>query len=266
MNFIKNICFSGIALLLSASAVAQDYSINAGDKIFSLNLGNKVNYGFVSHYETNQSTNSSSAGELSQPTYITGYTNDVSNAIGVEFKYFVTSQIAVRLSGAGMISGAPSQDFVEGVDVLESNDPMAKVPSYAMTEGLNTQQYYVDLGADYYFTTSIDRLYPYVGVQGNFIYGSLELSDGYLGLDDNDEVLPTHDTRKGESYGFGGSLVGGVDYYLAPGFFLGVEIKAVSYMQSVKNIYHQSGLEAQNTYSHNTSFLTQPIIKLGFKF
>ncbi|WP_075601780.1 BT1926 family outer membrane beta-barrel protein [Saccharicrinis aurantiacus] len=268
MNFIKKIGISSMALMLSVSAFAQDYGIKAGDKIISLNLGSKVNYGYVSEYDVNRTVNNyDNTGYLSQPTYISSYTNDVSNAIGVEFKYFVTSQIAVRLSGAGMISSAPSQDYIEGIDDLTgSNDPSASVPSYAMTEGRNTQNYYVDLGADYYFVTGIDRLNPYIGIQGNFIYGSLELTDGYRGLDDNGEVLPTYDTRQGESYGFGGSLVGGVDYYLAPGFFLGVEIKAASYLQTTKNIYHQTGLEAQSTYSHNTSFLTQPLIKVGFKF
>ena len=66
----------------------------------------------------------------------------------------------------------------------------------------------------------------------------MEIFDGFRGFDKDAGVIPTYDNRLGEIYGVGGSLVGGFDYYFAEGLFLGIEIKAASYMYNVKEIYH----------------------------
>jgi len=285
MKKILFVCMICVLALLGISnmAIAQEYAPQAGDKIVSLRLGRAVDYGDVNFYEINRGTQSSST-SISQPYSATNYqTNSVVNAIGVEAKYFVTSQIAVRFAGSGIISSSPSRDAVQGVsDPTGVNYPGTTLPSYVMLEGKTTKQFHIDLGADYYFTTKIARLQPYAGIQLNSIYGQMEIFDGFRGVYQQDqgkwidgeyvvtaeegEVIPTYDTRRGEAYGLGASIVGGIDYYLAEGFFLGVEIKGASYMYNVKKIFHQQGMEAQDAATHNTSFLTQPVIKLGFKF
>nr|WP_319399365.1 BT1926 family outer membrane beta-barrel protein [uncultured Carboxylicivirga sp.] len=266
----KKVIFS-IACVLglcSLSINAQDYAPQAGDKIVSLRLGKAVDYPSLSSYEVNRGTTNSSV-NMAQPVTRSSFFNDNSsivNAIGVEAKYFITSNIAARIAGGGLMVSSPSQDAVEGVGDVYNDYPGTAIPGYAHMEGRTTMQFYGDLGVDYYFTTKVPRLFPYVGLQGNGVYGQMEISDGYRGLDGNGQVIPSYDTRRGEVYAFGGSLVGGVDYYLAEGFFFGFEIKAASYMYNVKRIFHQQGMEAQDADSHVTSLFAEPVIKLGFKF
>ncbi len=249
------------------NAKAQEYQPQAGDKMISLRLGKAVDYGTLSSYEVNSSLSSSTT-SISQPVsayYLSNSNNSIVNAIGIEAKYFLSSNIALRFSGGGLLTASPSQDLMEGV----SNDydyPGTSIPTYAHLEGKTTYQFYGDLGADYYFNTSVNRLFPFVGIQVNSVYGRMEIYDGYRGVDNNEEVIPTYDTRRGEIYALGGSLVGGIDYYLSEGFFFGIELKCVSYMYNAKRVFHQPGLEAQDADTHVTSFLSQPVIKLGFKF
>jgi outer membrane protein W len=256
--------------LLSGGVMAQSYSPQAGDKSVSLRFGRAVSFGDLRYYEINRSTGSSSSElpAISVPSSGSFSTdNDMTNMIGVEVKYFLSSQLALRFSGAGAITGSPSQDAVSGVaDATGTNYPGSYLPGWKMVEGRTTNQFYADLGADYYFASKYTRVNPYAGVQVNSTYAQMEIFDGYRGLDNDGEVIPTYDTRRGEAYGLGGSLVGGVDYYLTEGFILGIEIKAVSYMYNVKRVFHQSGMEAQEADTHNTHFLSQPVIKLGFRF
>jgi outer membrane protein W len=258
-------------LLLAGGAVAQSFSPQAGDKSVALRFGRAVSFGDLSFYEVNRSVNYSPSGtlpSLNEASSIEFSTeNSMANMVGVEFKYFITSQIAARFSGSGAIAGSPSQDAVEGVnDPTGEYYPGTYLQGWRMFEGRTTKQLYIDLGADYYFASNYSRVNPYGGVQFNSSYGQLELFDGYRGLDGNDEVIPTYDTRRGEAYALGGSIVGGIDYYLAEGLILGIEIKAINYMYEAKRIFHQSGMDAQDADTHNTAFLSQPVIKLGFRF
>nr|WP_319399363.1 BT1926 family outer membrane beta-barrel protein [uncultured Carboxylicivirga sp.] len=249
-------------------AEAQEYAPQAGDKTISLRLGKSVDYPSLSYYEVNagMSSNSVSIGQPVSRSSFYSDGNSIVNAIGVEGKYFLTSNIALRLAGGGMIVSSPSRDAVEGVGSVYYDYPGTAIPGYAHLEGRTTMQFYGDVGADYYFATKVPRLFPYAGVQANGVYGQMEIYDGYRGLDGNGEVIPTYDTRRGEVYAFGGSLVGGVDYYLAEGFFFGFEIKTVSYMYNVKRIFHQQGMEAQEAASHVTTIFAEPVLKIGFKF
>jgi len=266
--FVCIICVLSL-LGISNTVSAQEYAPQTGDKIVSLRLGKAVSVGYVSYNSVNQVANGSQNTHISQPNSVANdfTNNNIVNAIGIEAKYFLKSNIALRFAGSGILSASPAQDVTEGVQDPDGNNyPGTTIPAFRHLEGKATKQFYLDLGADYYFATKIARLQPYLGVQLNSNYGQLEIFDGYRGLDGGGEVIPTYDTRRGEAYGLGGSVVGGVDYYLAEGLFLGLEIKAASYMYNVNRIFHQPGMEAQEAATHNTSFLTQPVIKLGFKF
>jgi outer membrane protein W len=257
--------------LLSGGVMAQSYSPQAGDKSVSLRFGRAVSFGDLSYTEINRGTSSYSSLELpaiSAPSSSRFSTqNDMTNMIGVEVKYFLSSQLALRFSGAGAITGSPSQDAVSGIDdATGEHYPGSYLPGWKMVEGRTTNQFYIDLGADYYFASKYARVNPYAGAQINSTYGQMEIFDGFRGLNNDGEVIPTYDTRRGEAYALGGSLVGGVDYYLSEGFILGIEIKAVNYMYNVKRVFHQSGMEAQEADTHNIHFLSQPVIKLGFRF
>lgn len=241
------------------------FAPQAGDKMVSLKIGRLIDYGEVSAYYVNSSASSSTT-YIGYPTMSTDDASTTISIIGVEAKYFINSKMAIRLGGGGAVAAAPSQDYVDGVSVSGSTYSSSSIPSYAMLEGKTTMEMYGDLGLDYYFTTKVNRLFPFIGLEGSGVYGQMEIWDGYSGLDGDDEVIATYDTRRGEAYAFGGGLNGGVDYYLAEGLFFGVEVNIASYMYSVKTIFPQTGMDPIESMAHNLSFLSQPIIKLGFKF
>lgn len=192
--------------------------------------------------------------------------NDVTNMIGVEGKYFVTSEIAARLSFSGAFDGSPSRDFTEGVDDPTGEYyPNTYLPPYKMKEGYSRQRFFLDLGADYYLPSNYERVAPYAGVQFNTIYGKMEVFDGFRGLKNN-EVIATFAKRNGVGYSIGGSIVAGIDYYLSESMLLGIEIKALSYFYSVKKVYSQPGIKPQISDSHNTSYFASPTLKIGFRF
>lgn len=263
---VNIICFVLLAGIISVNA--QDFVSQAGDKMVSLRLGKAVDYPSLTSYEVNSGTTNSSV-NMSQPVDVYSFygdNNSIVNAIGIEAKYFLSSNVALRIGGGGMMVSSPAQDAVDGIGDINTDYPGTAIPGYAHQDGKTTMQFYGCLGADYYFATKVPRLFPYLGLQGNGVYGQMEIFDGYRGLDNNGEVVPTYDTRRGEVYAFGGSLIGGIDYYLSEGFFFGFEIKAASYMYNVKRIFHQQGLEAQEADSHVSRFLAEPVLKIGFKF
>lgn len=250
--------------------MAQTTAPKAGNISVALKFGKAVSFSDLRFYEVNNGAtyNNGVLPELASPK-MGSYSefNSFTNMIGIEGKYFVTDKIATRLSASGAIKSQPATDFVEGVEDPEGiNYPGTIVHSYPMQLGYNSKQFYLDLGADYYFSVGSPRLHPYGGIQLNTAYTNLEIWDGYRGLDNNREVIPTRDTRKGEVFAWGGSLIAGVDYYLAEGFFLGVEIKALNYLYAGKKVYPQTGVAPQTANNHNTLFLSQPVLKIGFSF
>src|SRR5690554_2830562 len=270
-KLIMSWLFSGVMLLTPLVVSAQEFGPQAGDMSLSLRFGKAVSFD-IDAYEVNRNTDSyysdydlPAANEPYSINYNTS--SSFTNISGVEFKYFVTNQIAVRFSGSGALSGLPSQDQTpEITDPSGVNYPGTTIPGWRMLEGKTSKQFYIDLGADYYFSSKYDRVSPYGGVQFNSVYSQMEIFDGFRGVDEDDEVIPTFDTRRGEGFSYGFSLIGGIDYYLTDALILGIEVKALSYMYAGKKIFHQPGMSAQPADKHVMSFLAQPSIKLGFRF
>ncbi len=258
-----------VGIVYCASA---QYASKAGDVVFGIKYGQAATFADVTVSEVNSGTNPfySQPGNgvnLSEPSLGVYSFGRANSTLGIEIKYFVTDDIAVRLNGGGLFGGAPSKDYVEGVaDPDGINYPGTYIPGHNMFEGRAKQSYFVDLGGDYYLSSKYERVAPYAGLQFNGLYSQLIVFDGYRGLDGNQEVLPTYDDRKGEAYALGGSLVFGVDYFLTEALLIGIEAKAVNYMYSVKNVFHQSGTRAQSVDAHTTTFLAQPAIKVGIRF
>ncbi len=249
---------------------AQTTGPQAGDLSVAIKFGKAISFSDLNAseiYRSGQLNYNNTLPKLQVPSSADFSTeNSVTNMIGAEIKYFLTANVAFRLSGGGSIQSNPSRDAVSGVDDPSGEYyPGTYLPGYSMLEGYTKQQFYLDLGTDYYFSTNT-RVHPYAGVQFNSSYANMEIFEGFAGLDSNGEVIPTNDTRKGEAFAWGGSLVGGADYYLAEGFFIGVEIKALNYMYAGKKLYPQSGMEPQTADNRNWMFLSQPSLKLGFSF
>lgn len=259
-----------VTLLFASATLKAQTGPEAGDISVALKFGKAISFSDIKYFEVNSGAGQSSGVLPALQSPEMGFRsefNDFTNMIGVEGKYFVTNNIAARLSAGGAMQSQAAGDFVEGVNDPENlNYPGTVVHAYPMQEGYNKKQFYLDLGADYYFSVASPRVHPYGGVQFNSAYANLEIYDGYRGLDGNGEVRPPRDTRKGEAFAWGGSLIAGVDYYLAEGFFLGIEIKALNYMYAGKKVYPQTGVAPQTVNNHNTLFLSQPVLKIGFSF
>ncbi len=259
-----------LGCFLTKEAAAQEgMGPQGGDLSFSLILGKTqmLPSGFLTLAEVDQAPYTTNVNDMNNPyinppsiNFYTG--NTLTSMVGVEIKYFFSPELAVRFSGSGSINSSPALDAVPSVIV----DNQAILPGHRMTTGRTMGQYFANLGVDYYFSTGRERVHPYAGVQFNGAYGLMEVFDGYRGLSWNEEPHTIWDVRRGEVWGLGGSLVGGVDYFLAEGFFFGFEIKAVSYVYTGKHLFHQPGMEAQGVGVHNTSFLAMPMVKIGFSF
>lgn len=272
----KTILTMVAGLLLSMFLVngihAQGAGPHGGGLSFSLILGKTqmVAGDFISFYEVNQVpySNWDIYTDINVPSLNSFSGNSLVSMIGVEAKYFITPQIAVRFNGSGAINSSPSRDATPAVVPDQGDDfgPGTFIPGFRMTEGRTLGQFYATLGGDYYFAVGSARVNPYAGLQLNSAYGLMEIFDGFRGLDNHEEVITTWDERRGEVWGVGGSVVGGIDYNLAEGLFFGFEIRAASYMYMGKRLFHQPGMEAQEAASYNTSFLAMPMVKLGFSF
>jgi hypothetical protein len=198
-------------------------------------------------------------------------TNDVTNMIGAEARYFVTSQIAATLSGGAIIRNSP--EFVNIPGYIDQNAPnSAWIPAYSAVIGTNSVDANLNIGAEYLFTTKVPRLFPYVGVNIPFYYGRRSNFDPTIVDSDPNSSSPQNPYladigwRHSEIWGFGVQAVGGVDYYLGEGFYLGLEIKPISWVYAGVGNYPAPGLDAWKAETSTVSVFVQPFLKLGFKF
>ena len=279
-------CLCSLAILLGGffygamaqspegEAVSMSFAPQKGEMMLSLRFGRAIDYADLQYGEISQYNQASTA--IAHPSAVTDRYTDMNldnngnlkvNSVGVEFKYFITSQIAARVGGSGLISSSPSQDYIEGVySNTGSFTPGVDLSSYDDIEGETRMQFDFNLGADYYFKTKLERLHPYAGAEFNFLYARAEYATAYEGLDNSGNVILSAGPRLGEVCGIGSSVVAGLDYYIVEGLFVGVEMKAASFMYNAKCIYFQEGMEAYDANTYNTTFCDQFTFKIGFKF
>lgn len=199
--------------------------------------------------------------------------NPLSNMIGAEIRYFITSGIVVKFTGGAIHRSNPSR--VNMPTANDANAPNATwIPAYGSIFGRQEFMSNASLGFEIQNKTRYARLFPYYGISIPFYYNRKSEYDpslynhtvyngsGYV------EELYAQDIgwRHGEQVGFGAQLVGGIDYYLLEGFFIGFEIKPASYIYTFQTVAPGSGLPVIQTEAVHLSFLTQPLFKLGFRF
>jgi hypothetical protein len=204
--------------------------------------------------------------------------NDVTNIAGAEFRIFTSEKFAFKFNGYGIYKNTPAQDNVTGVTPATSGavDPASPnagwIPNYAATVMDNSLNANVSVGCEIHFTGDT-KLSPFIGIMVPFCYGRRSVYDPTATVDMtkslNDPTAVTITdvgTRHIEQIGFGGQLVFGADYNLSESFYLGLEIKPVSYLYAYNIKYPAPGLETRSADTHIYGFFTQPILKLGFKF
>lgn len=280
---LVTICLSGVVSGQDTSSdisseSSTDYSPTSGDLSVAVlfGRGNFLNAGLATPSSPNQFWYVSGAAPYNNT--INENSNDASNIVGVELRYFVANNIAIKLSGGGIIRHTPARINVVGI--IDPNSPNATwIPAYLSTPAEENLDFNANLGAEYHFTTDNGKLFPYLGVTVPFYYARHSVYDptvypiwmdfegnspGYVpGADD-----PVVDIgmRHAEIVGFGGQAVGGVDYYISNGLYLGLETKPVSYVYAYNTKLPAPGLEASQADNHSFSFFSQTFIKVGFRF
>lgn len=226
--------------------------------------------------------NSQSSYSVYSP-YSTNYptSNYLANMIGVEGKWFFSDKWALRLSGASLLSATPGYEGVAGVSLTQDLNLLTPgsvgsgssyqygttssstiIPTYNDVPARATSDVIINIGVDKYFSTKNEHLFWYASPVVNFQYGR-KTGFEVAGVD------PTKDpgtTRYGESLGIGLSGVFGAEYYTKTGIVFGFELRGVSYLYSMNSILPVEGMKLLSSDNHSVSFLSQPTIKVGFRF
>lgn len=189
--------------------------------------------------------------------------NTITNMLGVEGRYFVTSKHALKFSGGAIYRTTPPRNNVSGV--IDPSSPNAVwIPAYEAVEGAQNVDFNFNLGFDFLLPSKkFERLFPYVGFNIPSYYARRSLYDPTI--TDEGTVVDVG-IRHAEIYGLGLQTVAGVDYYLAKGVYCGFEFKPVSYVYTFNRKLPAPGLEPLEADAHTWSFCSQIYFKVGFRF
>ena len=210
--------------------------------------------------------------------------------LGIGMKMFITDHININLSGAYIMNLQPATNFQEAEAYMdeathpEADQYLATVrPSdiYAQKAilGTATHRLMVQLGSEYYFYTKNPRIFPYLGVFGQFKMARIESTwPSFTGQTINNEIrddlvpeieqeeLDMYRTpRYGQALGFGGGINFGVEYALAEGLFVGFEVAPVCYQYTLLHMY-AVGQESYYATNHNLRAFAFPQLTFGVRF
>ena len=233
------------------------------------------------------------SGDLSNLLVNQGSLNFMTRNYTVGMKVFVSDHININLSGAYMLNMQPSKDFIEGEDYslegLNVKDYDISVTpatvgvgdTYASKAilGAVTNKLMVQLGSEYYFHTRNERIFPYIGVFGQFKMARIESLYPYTGQymstdlpegEDypdmaNEEVDMYRASRGGQAMGFGGGINIGVEYALMEGLFVGIDVAPVCYQYTLLHL-QVGGQDPYYAMNHNLRAFAFPQLTLGFRF
>ena len=271
------ITFTLIVFGLSGAIHAQESTQNAAPPSFTpeqgdfsgavlFGRGNFLNSGLVVPSSPNYSW--SVPGTAPYNNTIDPNSNDVNNIVGLEMRYFLTTNIALKLSGGAIIRNTPAVGNVPGfIDGTANN--AAWIPAYQAVVASNDSDVNINLGGEYHFATKYNRMSPYAGLTIPYYYGRRSLYDPTINdaLDPSDPLyIVDVGVRHAELVGFGVQAVIGVDYYLMEGFYFGFESKPVSYVYSYNRKFPAPGLESLEAENTTVSFFSQTFLKIGFRF
>ena len=219
--------------------------------------------------------------------------------LGIGMKVFVSDHININLSGAYILNLQPAKNFQEGQWSYAANDgDLMAGPDQASATvdpggiyaqrailGTATNRLMVQLGSEYYFTTKNPRIFPYIGIFGQFKMARIEAAwPSYTGQTiqneladievhnetnipamENEELDLYRTPRYGQVLGFGGGINVGVEYALAEGLFVGIDVAPVCYQYSLLHMY-AVGQESYYASNHNLRAFAFPQITLGVRF
>jgi outer membrane protein W len=133
------------------------------------------------------------------------------NAPTLRFRYFVTDNIAARLT-LGIANTSETFNYYE--TELTNGDGSG-------TEVNKTSMFNVAIGGEYHFAGT-DRLSPYAGL--DILIGSGSSTNDWSNYDGTGYTADYTRAIENKTSMFGVNLVAGADYYFAENFYLGMEL------------------------------------------
>lgn len=279
---------TGLGLDIPSEALSNQLGITT--------IGTDVNKGLGNDYLS---------GDLQLYLLNTGSLNYTNVAFSMGTKYFITDHININLSGAYILNLQPSKNFVEGestklsdlnfrdLDISVASATVNPGDIYAQKAilGAVTNRLMVQLGSEYYFHTRNERIFPYVGVFGQFKMARIESfypaytgqyieTDYYKEIDPltgevvKDEGYPDmafeeldlyRVPRAGQALGFGGGINFGVEFAVFEGLSLGIEVAPVCYQYTLLHL-QVAGQDPYYTTNHNLRAFAFPSLTIGYRF
>jgi hypothetical protein len=298
----KNLVIVAALMTMCGGAMAQDEgtsgggfggggSINSNNKFqISLQLGN----GFMFDQQTNYLTPKYSDGaEFGLRRYATtGQSDDpgaylnianigessIVNLAGISFAYYIADGIDINMSFGMDLRSTPKHDYLEGI---EDNNGKTIVQGNQYVEGQLKHNWMLNVGGNYHFTTSNEKVDFYVGAKAGFQHGMIETTTPYTNMDydylkaiisegSTDkpyeyEVVYAPRTGSGQINCITAAIVSGVNYSLSEGLTLGVEFAPYAFQYSLLEVCPQGSKVFQADHFANR-FFASPMLTLGFRF
>ncbi|WP_375324819.1 BT1926 family outer membrane beta-barrel protein [Flagellimonas sp. GZD32] len=213
---------------------------------------------------------------------VSNNTNNITNIAGGEARYFIMDNIAVKLVGGFLHRSTPAlqnmQQFHEDEngDLVPGNDPNSSnavwIPHYSSIEEDKITELYLTAGGEYHFPSRFNRLSPYVGLNLNYYYANTTQYDptviysGSYDVDDiNEPLIYDVGARQATTHGFGFQLVGGADFYLLKGLYIGFEVRPLTFIHARSQQLPAPGLEVLEAQNSTWAAFTQTHFKIGIR-
>lgn len=262
----KYIIISALLIGLMGSLSAQNLGPSAGEMSGAVLFGNGPYLSVPVPYAPQDYSSWTVSGSAPYMYLVENGENTLMNLVGIELRYFLTGNIAIKASGGAVIRKNPSVINIPGI--MDPNSPNATwIPNYSSIEQRNSMDANLNIGADWIFKTKYDKVFPFAGLNIPILYGKRTYYDPTITFSEyGDPVISDISPRHGEVYAYGLQAVGGLDYYFAEAFYMGFEFKPVSWIYAGSRQFPAAGLPALKAESNTFSFFNQVNFKIGFKF
>lgn len=178
--------------------------------------------------------------------------------VGFEGGWFFHDDWKLNLGGGLNFTNNPGYTSVPGTIDENTTPGDGSIPNYrAVADGSS-------LGFNVF--TGVDRYFKIKGVPGLMWYAGARIGYAYAQNRMNYDEEEVMGKSVAESFNLRGALTAGIDYYVLPAMYVGVQIDPVTYTYNTTTYKPQEGLPNLSADSHNYSLLAAPTLKIGFKF
>lgn len=289
MSRLSNILTLSLSLFAMANvAMAQ----SAGDKEVTLILGNNTMFQSNTetyllkpyHYGANDVMESTGLGvagtdedpnQSADPSVYLNLSNlgsnSLMNMVGVQGRYFILSNVDVNLTFGMNISMTPQMDYEKFYDDESTtgtlNNPL-KTPAHRYIQGRVKSSLMTSVGGDYHFNVGKSgKLNAYTGAQFGYQLARIQTNTPWNGREDYvaSGDIYREQSEAGQVWAIKASLVAGMAVETNLGLVFGLEVSPFAYQFSAYEIGPQ-GYEKFKAGHHNLTFLSNPQVKIGFRF